>query len=588
LSYRRYKPADAARIADVCLGIPEEEAADFLLEHIQASPKAERVGEYVRHASRHAGAEGAEKLAKFVRATFAENVDEQLAFFRAVQEGSAQRGAELGKEARMWGRELAGRLLDSASGEAQPWWNVPLPEARVPANPWFLQQRPSSDGDRDGAFLCSLPPGGEHLTGVLRSRPFEVPARLTFFLAGHDGAPSAPPQGRNLVRLVAEEGGAVLAEARPPRDDVARKIEWNLAEHAGSMARLELVDGDAGPSYAWLAAGRFEPEVAPLPKVSPSQISARVRAAAEIAKSQQAAIFAPAMARLLGADLVDDEAQAALAGALAALEPTPERSMLAPVLADASVPAALRRQVGRALAEGKAGAGADVVAEAMKQAPARVQQRLALNLAGSGAGVEMLLGLAEKGQASPRLFQDAAVQTKISAGAPAAIKERVARLTENLEPASDVLDKQIEQIRSAFDPAKASAARGAQVHAQFCAVCHQIDNTGAVIGPQLDGIGGRGLERIVEDIVDPNRNVDINFRTHALITNEGDVVTGLLRREEGELVVLADATGKEIAVPKSAIDSRREAETSIMPGNFADVIPESDLQDLLAFLLSKG
>ena len=109
-----------------------------------------------------------------------------------------------------------------------------------------------------------------------------------------------------------------------------------------------------------------------------------------------------------------------------------------------------------------------------------------------------------------------------------------------------------------------------------------------MIGPQLDGIGGRGLERILEDVLDPNRNVDINFRTHIIVLKEGDVVSGQARREEGELLVIADSTGKEISIPKKGIESRRESETSLMPANFGDIIPEKEFQDLMAFLLSKG
>jgi putative heme-binding domain-containing protein len=129
---------------------------------------------------------------------------------------------------------------------------------------------------------------------------------------------------------------------------------------------------------------------------------------------------------------------------------------------------------------------------------------------------------------------------------------------------------------------------GAKVFVKNCAICHQIDGNGAVIGPQLDGVGSRGLERILEDVLDPNRNVDVNFRTHILVLKEGDVISGLFRREEGELMVIADSTGKEISVPKKQIESRRESETSLMPANFDDIIPENEFQDLMAFLLSKG
>ena len=50
--------------------------------------------------------------------------------------------------------------------------------------------------------------------------------------------------------------------------------------------------------------------------------------------------------------------------------------------------------------------------------------------------------------------------------------------------------------------------KGHEVFTKTCAICHQIGGQGAVIGPQLDGVGARGLDRILEDVIDPNRNVD--------------------------------------------------------------------------------
>ena len=103
----------------------------------------------------------------------------------------------------------------------------------------------------------------------------------------------------------------------------------------------------------------------------------------------------------------------------------------------------------------------------------------------------------------------------------------------------------------------------------------------------MEGIGSRGLERLCEDILDPNRSVDLAFRTTLLVLRDGDVVSGLFRREEGETVVLADSTGKELVIPKKRIQERRESETSLMPDNFGEIIPAADFNHLMSFLLSK-
>ena len=54
------------------------------------------------------------------------------------------------------------------------------------------------------------------------------------------------------------------------------------------------------------------------------------------------------------------------------------------------------------------------------------------------------------------------------------------------------------------------------------------------------------------------------------------------------MLVLADATGKEISVAKKDVKERRESKTSLMPDNFSDGIPREDFNNLIGFLLAKG
>ena len=110
---------------------------------------------------------------------------------------------------------------------------------------------------------------------------------------------------------------------------------------------------------------------------------------------------------------------------------------------------------------------------------------------------------------------------------------------------------------------------------------------GAKVGPQLDGIGTRGLDRLMEDILDPNRNVDQTLRVTNLALKNGQIVSGLLLREEGEVLIIADAQGKEVRVPKSSVDERTSSSLSPMPANLVDQIPEGDFYNLMAFLLTK-
>src|SRR5262249_36061853 len=146
----------------------------------------------------------------------------------------------------------------------------------------------------------------------------------------------------------------------------------------------------------------------------------------------------------------------------------------------------------------------------------------------------------------------------------------------------------IEQRRKGFTAAKvADPMLGAKVFETHCASCHQIGGKGARVGPNLDGIGVRGLDRLLEDVLDPNRNVDQAFRTTVLNLKNGQVVSGLLLKEEGEVLVLADDKGKEVRVEKGAVEERYTTQVSPMPANLSESIPETEFYQLMAYLLAQ-
>ena len=223
----------------------------------------------------------------------------------------------------------------------------------------------------------------------------------------------------------------------------------------------------------------------------------------------------------------------------------------------------------------------------MKSAPYRTQLRWAVALARSTPGADALLDAVAAGAASPRLLQSIGIQNRIQAAKPDHWQERVTKLTKNLPPADEARDKLIAERRNAYNAGAGKAGEGQRIFQQNCAACHRIGNEGALIGPQLDGIGNRGLERLLEDVLDPNRNVDSAFRSHTITLKDGDVVTGLPRREEGELLILADSTGKEISIPKKNIETRRESELSLMPENLGEIVSPADFNNLMAYLLSQ-
>jgi putative heme-binding domain-containing protein len=273
--------------------------------------------------------------------------------------------------------------------------------------------------------------------------------------------------------------------------------------------------------------------------------------------------------------------------ALGNLDVAKHASAMGPVLNDAASPIELREEAATLLARDNRADTLGELLKALPTAPARLQNSIATGLAGSKDGAEKLLETVAAGKASARLLQEKSVEVKLDASHIQDVKERVAKLTAGLPPADEALAKLLKKRRDGFLAAKADAALGRKVFEKSCANCHQLQGQGAKVGPQLDGVGIRGIDRLLEDTLDPNRNVDQAFRLTTLTLKKGQTVSGLLLREEGAILVLADNQGKEVRIAKDAVEERATSQQSPMPANFAEQIPEAEFYNLLAYLLEQ-
>ena len=232
----------------------------------------------------------------------------------------------------------------------------------------------------------------------------------------------------------------------------------------------------------------------------------------------------------------------------------------------------MRERIAIALTSANVPAANALVAAAIAGAPAKLQAALARALVSNSAGGGLLLTLVAEGKAPPRLLLDRAITDRLVAGDQERGK-RVAELTKGVAPVAaereQIIAKRAQEFRSATTDPKA----GARLFATNCAVCHRLEGQGALIGPQLDGAGKRGADRLLEDILDPSRNVDRAFRLSVITLDDGRLINGFIRREEGGNLIVADITGNETAVAKTTVKSSSESATSLMRDDFAAALP---------------
>ena len=585
LSGEKLPDADARAFAAIATSLTNAEAATFLVRHVEAHTEpAEVLARYVTHAARYAPDAGLPKLAAIGRKQFAADLDTQAALFKAMHDGLTTRGGALPPDLHAWGTDLAGQLLAPAA-KSVAWTYVPLNPDKPGRNPFAFEDRTSADGQK--TRLMSSLPHGENLTGILRSPVFALPKQLSFYLCGHDSPPGQPAGKKNFVRLLEAETKTVLREAKVPRNDIAQKITWDVADVAGKRAVIEVTDGDDGKTYAWLAFGRFVPALPELVLGEVQSLARRQQTGADLARSLKLATLEPAVAKLF-TETTDAATRAAAGRAWLVLNATAALPHVEPLVRDAAQPETLRAELAAQLGEAAEARGLAVVVAALTNAPTRLQTRFATALVSTAAGAEQLLAAAESGRIAARLLQDRTLTDRLRASPAREASARLAALVKNLPAADVLLHKMIEAKRAGFDAKQANAARGAEVFTKACVVCHVLEGKGALVGPQLDGIGGRGLERLLEDVLDPNRNVDKAFRTTVFVLKDGETVSGLMRREEGGAFIYALANGQEARVAKADVKERRETETSLMPANFIEALTPAELNDLLAFLLGKS
>jgi len=313
----------------------------------------------------------------------------------------------------------------------------------------------------------------------------------------------------------------------------------------------------------------------------------RLQTIADLAKSLSLKECAAPLAAVMSDGKADGPSRLAAIKSVLALDPA-QLPAVAAIVADANQPANIREAAAKALSEVNSDEARQSLLMPIRVAPQAMAAKLAVALASRPEGANTLLDAVERNTILPRLLLEPTVKDKLAAAKIKDLDARIAKLTANLAPASQQLDKLIAAKRAAYDPKKGNIEKGHEVFTKTCAICHQIDGQGAVVGPQLDGVGARGLDRILEDVIDPNRNVDPMFRFSNITLKDGDTISGLSRGEVGQNLVLIDLTGKENPIPKAEIQSVEVSKLSLMPTGFGEIIPTDDFNNLMTFLLSKN
>ena len=298
--------------------------------------------------------------------------------------------------------------------------------------------------------------------------------------------------------------------------------------------------------------------------------------------------WSPAQARLIQVLHSQDwspATRASAAAALVSINPAKHAPRVGRLVRDAELPLAYRMQLVEPLNDSDSPQAIAELIEILGVAPKRLQHRIVGNMARKEAPRKALLDAVEAGKASAQLLLRSGVTIQFMTTKQEA---RFLALTEGVEPVPSDADRLIRERQETFDLASTSSEQGLEIFKEHCSKCHQIGGEGKVIGPQLDGIGSRGIERLLEDVLDPSSNVDVAFRTQIVRLKNGTSVTGFVVREESDRIIFMDDMDNERRIAKADIRNTQETKLSPMPSDFVDKVSTEDFNNLMAFLLASG
>ncbi len=120
-----------------------------------------------------------------------------------------------------------------------------------------------------------------------------------------------------------------------------------------------------------------------------------------------------------------------------------------------------------------------------------------------------------------------------------------------------------------------------------CRQCHQWGGQGIAVGPAFDGVGSlRTMEQLLDSIRNPSALIDQKYLSYLVLTDEGEVITGVKTNETSEAVTIVDSLGKPHEISTDAIEAMKPTEKSVMPEGLLDELTLEQAADLLAWLAS--
>ncbi|MDB6111456.1 MAG: cytochrome c [Pedosphaera sp.] len=146
---------------------------------------------------------------------------------------------------------------------------------------------------------------------------------------------------------------------------------------------------------------------------------------------------------------------------------------------------------------------------------------------------------------------------------------------------------QRQQVIDAYQSAlnlTGEAAKGKEIYLQRCSSCHRLGGNGFALGPDLVTVKNTGKEKMLVNILDPNREVAPAYIAFQLDTKNDESLVGIIANETTSSITVRQAYGKENVIMRANMQSLQSQSQSLMPEGLEQGLGVQDLADLLEYI----
>lgn len=136
-------------------------------------------------------------------------------------------------------------------------------------------------------------------------------------------------------------------------------------------------------------------------------------------------------------------------------------------------------------------------------------------------------------------------------------------------------------------PLTGSAENGAKVFEANCSICHAVNGTGGHLGPDLSRVGAARSRAVIEKKVrGPNDTIREGFDPVTVVLRDGTRIKGVRKNEDEVSIQVMNLQQRITGIPKSTITEIIDEKQSVMPVYGPADLSDSELQDLLRYLVT--